>query len=116
MKIVADENIESEIVDGLRTAGHEIIDIKATHPGIDDRAVLDLAADEGAILLTRDKDFGELVYREGRLNSGVILLRIDRSHRVESLLSLLADHEAELVGAFSVITRFESGSESNTGF
>ena len=106
MRIVADENIESEIVNELRRAGHEIIDIKVAHPGIDDAAVLDIATREQSILLTRDKDFGELIYRERRLNSGVILLRFDGPHPVELLLELLGAHEAGLVGAFSVITRF----------
>jgi predicted nuclease of predicted toxin-antitoxin system len=107
MKILADENIEREIVDALRRAGHIISDIKETTPGIEDTDVLMIAADSNSILLTNDKDFGELIYRDRLASKGVILLRFGKleiAERIELLLGVLGERESELQGAFTVIT------------
>lgn len=107
MRLVADENIEFEIVSRLRDAGHDVFDVKASYPGIDDVTVLELAARQNALLLTSDKDFGELIYRERRHSSGVLLLRFGRSEpaeRADMLLTLLAEHAANLAGSFTVVT------------
>lgn len=45
-------------------------------PGISDDIVLELANSEGVLLLTADKDFGELVFRLRRVSSGVVLVRL----------------------------------------
>ena len=77
MRIVADENVEKEIVDRLRADGHDVVFIAETAPGIDDGAVLDRSMDGGRILLTADKDFGELVFRQRLEHSGILLVRLD---------------------------------------
>lgn len=46
-------------------------------PGIDDATVLEIASREGAILVTADTDFGELVFRQSRPSVGVILIRLN---------------------------------------
>ncbi|MBU1744766.1 MAG: DUF5615 family PIN-like protein [Proteobacteria bacterium] len=45
-------------------------------PGISDDTVLELANNEGSLLLTSDKDFGDLVFRLRRLSAGVVLIRL----------------------------------------
>lgn len=62
-KLVADESVAYEIVEKLKGSGFEVISILEFKPGINDEEVLDLALKEQAILLTEDKDFGELTYR-----------------------------------------------------
>ena len=107
MKILADENVEGEIVSALRNAGHSVSDIKETSPGIDDTDVLTIAADSDSILLTNDKDFGDLVYRDERISTGVILLRFGKleiRERIELLIGVLSERESEIDGAFTVIT------------
>jgi len=107
MKILADENIEGEIVSALRDAGHSVSDIKETSPGIEDADVLTLATDSESILLTNDKDFGDLVYRDGRVSKGVILLRFGKleiAERIDLLLRVIEEREAEFHDAFTVIT------------
>ena len=59
-----------------------------------------------AILITTDKDFGELVFRQARANEGVILLRLygtQVSEQVTVLLAALENHEGRLHNAFTVI-------------
>ena len=107
MKILADENIEAEIVAALREAGHTVSDIKETSPGIEDTGVLRVATELGSTLLTNDKDFGELIYRDRLVSTGVILLRFGKLETIERillLLNVLEEHESEMDQAFTVVT------------
>ena len=67
MKFLADENIDKPIVERLRGDGHSLFYIVEMQPGISDDEVLRLANQQEAVLLTADKDFGELVFRQGRM-------------------------------------------------
>ena len=107
MKILAAESIESEIIRALRAAGHEVADIKESSPGIEDIEVLSRAAASEAILLTNDKDFGGLIYRDRLISSGVILLRFGKleiKERIELLKTVLGEQEAKLTSSFAVVT------------
>ena len=72
VNLVADENVDAGIVSALRDAGRAVTYVRELDPGIDDERVLRLAEFQGALLLTSDKDFGELVFRQHLLHSGVI--------------------------------------------
>lgn len=76
MNIVAGENVDKQVVDRLRTDGHNVLYIAELDPGIDDNAVLARSRESNAVLLTADKDFGELVFRQHLLHSGVLLIRL----------------------------------------
>jgi predicted nuclease of predicted toxin-antitoxin system len=107
MRLLADENVEGEVVTALRLAGHEVNDVKENTPGIEDMDVLALANKIGAVLLTNDKDFGELIYRDRLATRGVILLRFGKiqiAEKVDLLLSVLEDRESDLIESFTVIT------------
>jgi predicted nuclease of predicted toxin-antitoxin system len=76
-------------------------------PGISDGVVLDLANRETALLLTADKDFGELVFRQHRLTTGVVLIRLaglSSTYKAGIVVSVINERAAELLGAFAVIT------------
>jgi predicted nuclease of predicted toxin-antitoxin system len=68
VKILADEGVDYPIVERLRQRGHWVWYVAEMEPGIYEDVVLDLANREGAVLLTADKDFGELVFRQGADN------------------------------------------------
>jgi predicted nuclease of predicted toxin-antitoxin system len=75
-KLLADENIPTDVVVALRTEGHDVASIREPSPGSTDDVVLARALAEDRVLLTFDKDFGELAFRLGRAATpGVILLR-----------------------------------------
>ena len=69
MNLLADESVDRQIVDRLRQDGHDVLYIAEVEPGIPDDAVFDRANEKAALLLTVDKDFGEIVFRENRLIS-----------------------------------------------
>ncbi len=70
MNFLADESVDKPIVEGLRRQNYIVGYVAEMDPGISDDLVLDLANREKALLLTADKDFGELVFRLRRLSSG----------------------------------------------
>jgi predicted nuclease of predicted toxin-antitoxin system len=77
MRILANENFPGEAVKVLRSGGHDVVWVRTDAPGSKDRAVLEWAEAERRLLLTFDKDFGELAYRlRMPASSGVILFRI----------------------------------------
>jgi predicted nuclease of predicted toxin-antitoxin system len=77
MRLLANENIPREVVEALRKHGHDVTWVRTDCPGTSDREVLSLAQSENRILLTFDKDFGELAFRTGlSASSGVVLFRV----------------------------------------
>ena len=77
MRILADENISEQVVVRLRAAGQDVRWTKETDRGEADPNLLELATRERRALITYDKDFGDLVHRDGMsAPHGVILLRI----------------------------------------
>ena len=76
-------------------------------PGLDDREVLSLAVEDDRILITADKDFGEMVFRESRLHKGIILLGLAderSSNKLEVLNRLFQQHAEQLPDNFAVAT------------
>ena len=75
-KFLANENVPGELVESARQAGHDLAWICELSPGDDDDAVLARSLAENRVLVTFDKDFGEMAFRLGkRATCGVILLR-----------------------------------------
>ena len=107
MNLLADESVDKLIVDELRQNGHSVLYIAELSPSIDDETVLHQANQNRALLLTQDKDFGELVFRQGLVHIGVVLVRLaglSPQTKATSVSTVLANHEDELLGAFSVIS------------
>lgn len=106
MKFLADESVDRQIVDRLRVDGHEVWYVAEMEPGISDDVVLDRSISEMAILLTADKDFGELVFRQKRISMGVILARLaglSPEQKADLVSTALNQHLSELEKSFTVI-------------
>jgi predicted nuclease of predicted toxin-antitoxin system len=107
MILLADESVDRPIVQRLRQDGHDTAYVAELSPSITDEDVLREANQRSAILLTEDKDFGELVFRLDRVHGGVILVRLagaSPATKAETVAMVLQDHAAELPGAFTVIS------------
>ena len=106
MKFLADECVDAPIVARLREDGHEITYVAEMAQGISDDEVLDLANSNTMLLMTGDKDFGELVYRLQRVAEGVVLIRLSGlspTKKAEIVSRAVAEHSGELTGCFTVI-------------
>lgn len=107
MKVLADEGVDRHIVERLRQDGHQVWYVAEMDPGIADDVVLDLANREGAPLLTADKDFGELLFRQRRIAPGIIFIRLaglSPANKAEIVASAINKHLKELTQSFTVIT------------
>ncbi len=113
MRWLADECVDAALVARLRGAGHDVSYIAEIASGVTDNEVLQRAQEEGLLLLTEDKDFGELVFRFKRAVPGVVLLRVDPEKsqlkwiRLESAIARFGEG---LVGRYVVVeeARFRS--------
>jgi predicted nuclease of predicted toxin-antitoxin system len=107
VNLVANEGVDRPVVERLRQDGHDVVYVAELSPSITDEEVLHQANERRAVLLTADKDFGELVFRQGLVHSGVILLRLAGLANVTKaavVAEVCRDRSAELTGAFSVIS------------
>lgn len=106
MTFLADECCDADLVERLRRDGYDLTYVVESMRGASDTAVLERAQTEGRLLLTEDKDFGELVYRLRRSVPGIILLRFDAPHRelkYPHLRTLLERRPLQLEDAFVVL-------------
>jgi predicted nuclease of predicted toxin-antitoxin system len=107
MKFFLDQNADRRFAAYLRGEGHDVTIVSVDYPpGISDREVLEIAHREGRIVITNDRDFGELVFRHGIPHAGVIYLRLytpDFSSKRTRLAQVLAEHADEL-DQFIVVT------------
>lgn len=107
MKLLADESVDGAIVDRLRQQGHDLVYVAELSPNMSDDQVLQLANERDALLVTADRDFGELVFRLRKEHCGVLLLRLSGlspSRKADMVALVLQAHSSELVGAFSVVS------------
>jgi predicted nuclease of predicted toxin-antitoxin system len=107
MNLLADESVDQQI-DRLRQDGHNVLYIAEAEPSISDDLVFDRANEMVALLVTEDKDFGEIVFRDSRLSSGgVVLLRLaglSPERKAEVVSEAFLENERELPSHFSVIS------------
>jgi predicted nuclease of predicted toxin-antitoxin system len=106
MHLLANENLPRQAVRALREAGHDVQWIHEDSPGVDDQTVLARAQRENRILITFDKDFGELAFRSGlNIRCGVILFRLSAASPgvvAERTVAAIATR-ADWAGHFSVV-------------
>lgn len=81
MRFLADESCDFSIVRALRVAGHDIKEVRELSPGATDDKVIGLALQESLVLLTEDKDFGQLFFASAAKSPGVILIRFPANVR-----------------------------------
>jgi len=107
MRFLVDECVGPVVANWLRERGHDVFSVYEQARGTDDDSVIAAAYRDRRILVTSDKDFGEKVYRDQALHSGVILLRLaDQSGRakIAAMERLLAAYPGRIEGSFAVVT------------
>lgn len=108
MRFVADESVDGRTVRRLIADGHELVIARTDIAGKKDPAVLSKANARDCLLLTEDKDFGELVFRLKAAHAGVVLIRMHGAwggEQAELVYQAIAEQGGRLLGAFAVIKR-----------
>ena len=104
-RLLADENVPGAVIAALRRQGHDVAWIHEDAPGSPDPEVLERAQREGRVVVTFDKDFGELAFRRGLAAVGVVLFRITLTspdHAVRAAVAAFASR-ADWTGQFAVV-------------
>ena len=104
-RVLLDENFPAGAVRGLEAAGHDVVSVAATTPGLDDRGVLARARADSRVLLTFDADFGDLVFQRGEAPPpAIVYLRLHPIEIDEVLTVALRALRAPLESCFVVAT------------
>lgn len=95
MKFLLDENIGKEVARFLEELGHSTSRIRLIAPGIEDYEVLNISVNENSILITSDKDFGELIFKEKQPSIDVIFLRLEdesSENKIKAIKIIFSKH------------------------
>lgn len=98
MKFLVDESTDARLADYLTELGHDARTVARHYTrSLGDAEILAIAREEGRILITQDRDFGELVFRRGHPHAGVIFFRLTttrlsvKTARLSHILSAYPD-------------------------
>jgi len=107
VRLLADENFPGLIVVWLRNQGHDVLFAAESRSGSSDVDLLTEAKADGLVILTEDKDFGDLIFRDMRGSHGVGLLRMEQLSvplRLSRLQVVWPAVETAMPGSFLVVT------------
>jgi len=107
MRFLVDECTGPKVAEWLRVEGHEVFSVFDDERGISDGEVFAKAYAEKWILITNDKDFGEIVFRERREHHGIVFLRLydERAvNKIDVLRQLITNYSDKLPGQFVTVT------------
>jgi predicted nuclease of predicted toxin-antitoxin system len=107
MRFLVDECSGPKLAEWLSREGHEVFSVYDQARGAEDDYLIRRVCEENWILITNDKDFGKLVYREGRPHHGVVFLRLRDeafANKIAVMKTLLAEYSERLADQFVVVT------------
>jgi predicted nuclease of predicted toxin-antitoxin system len=106
VRFLADACCDFGIVKGLREAGIHVDAVSEIAPDASDDDVMNMAIRDKRVLITEDKDFGQLVYAAGQESIGILFLRYhvsSRTRMLAELVQLIRLRGENLIGAFVVV-------------
>ena len=107
MRLVVDECVDFGVIRLLREKGVTVFSISEELSSIADKNVLEIANEMQCLLLTEDRDFGELVYRFNQPHHGIVYVKIkglERKVKIERIVSIILKYYEQLSHSFTVIT------------
>lgn len=107
MRFLVDECTGPAVAKWLQRLHHDVFSVYDQTRGLDDENIIEKANLENYILVTNDKDFGELVFRKGKLHKGVILLRLEderSENKIAVLQKVLDSYSDKLAKNFIIVT------------
>ena len=108
MNIFADESVDRQIVERLRREQHNVDYVPEMASGISDDEVLNWPNRKGTFLITADKDFGNLVFRNKQSMCGILLIRLSgmpATEKAERVAETVQRYGDEMLDRFSVLTK-----------
>ncbi|MFD1872148.1 DUF5615 family PIN-like protein [Hymenobacter bucti] len=105
MKFIIDVGVGRSVEVQLAADGYEVLPVRDRDPHMADREILSWAVQEQAIVVTMDKDFGDLIWKERLPHAGVVLLRMEDAtgpERADAMRRIARDFSSELPHHFTV--------------
>jgi predicted nuclease of predicted toxin-antitoxin system len=105
LKLLTDVGVGKKVDEWLKNSKYDVKTIRDIDPRMSDVEILKIAWSEKRLLITMDKDFGELVYKSKWPHSGVLLLRLEdeRSEvKIKVVEKILENHSSKIIRKFSV--------------
>jgi predicted nuclease of predicted toxin-antitoxin system len=105
LKFLVDVGVGKRVEHRLRDNGYDVKAVRDMDPRMGDEAILRIAAKEQRMVITMDKDFGELVYKNSLPHAGVLILRLEGApamEKVHVVEDILKGHAHEIYGKFCV--------------
>lgn len=106
--IILDENIETYWIHIIQKKGYKYFSIRENCPGISDKEVIEITRKNNGILVTEDKDFGELLFSHGIDKISVIFMRYDQPNYTQiekSFIKCLDDYQNYQDNCFITISK-----------
>jgi predicted nuclease of predicted toxin-antitoxin system len=107
MRFLVDECTGPAVAKWLRSSHHEVFSVYDEVRGLDDESIIEKANRENYVLVTNDKDFGELVFRKRKQHKGVVLLRLEderSKNKIAVLHRVLESYSDKLSDNFIIVT------------
>ena len=107
MRFLADESCDFSVVRALRSSGYDVLAIAEIARRAEDLHVIRMALEQDRILLTEDKDFGQLVFAQAQQSAGVVLIRYPSRNRRDlpiAVMDFIRQSGASLGDRFAVVT------------
>lgn len=107
MRFLFDQSTDRRLAPYLKQLGHDVTIIAVDYPhSLPDEKVLTIATEEQRILITQDKDFGELVFNQRQPHAGVIFLRLPPMELEQKIarLDYVLSHHADRLDQYLVVT------------
>lgn len=104
-KFLIDVGVGKKVENWLADNGYDVRSMRNIDPRAEDVEILNIAVTESRMVVTMDKDFGELVFKSRKAHAGVLILRLDDSNgneKMEIVKAILHDHQDKLYGKFCV--------------
>ena len=108
LKFLVDVGVGKKVEEFLYNLNYDTRAIREINPRMTDDKIIDIAAKENRMIITMDKDFGELVYNSGLTHSGVLLLRTENcssEEKVKILSEILTNYSDKIKDKFCVFQK-----------
>lgn len=105
MKFLVDVGVGRGVENFLRASGFDVKAVRDVDPRSEDTEILQMAVNENRMIITMDKDFGDLIYRSGRRHSGILLLRLEAAtgvQKAEAVKKIIRNFKEEIKNKFCV--------------
>ena len=108
LKFLVDVGVGKKVEDFLYKNGYDILSVRKLNPRMSDSEIINIAAKDNRIVITMDKDFGELIYNSGLIHKGILLLRTENcsgDKKAKILSEILINYSSELEENFCVFSK-----------